>query len=153
MQGRWSGATRTRLTAAGWFEGRRVDTAAYREPLEQVGFTAFTEALGFLGEFGGLSVAQQARQAGAAEDRLRFDPVAALAWIDPLWVHGIYAPLLERDLYPLGLADARMELLLVDRRGELYGGLDRQLYHYGPAFAAGLEALLGAAPRMRVRGA
>jgi len=140
-----------RLERGGWHEDRCVGVEAWREPLRRLGFRAHGEALSFLREFGGLEVERCAKRPGAGGGLLRFDPVVGLAWIDPLWIHTVWAPAVGRPLYPVGVEDRSLELLAVDETGTLYGGLDEDLFRYGEALGHGLEALVLGGPRRAVR--
>lgn len=83
----WSAAVVSALRAAGWFEGRRVDTSAWRHQLAAEGFVMHPMAHAFLSEFGGLAVDVSGPGREFARTSFDFDPALCAGqkeWFDSL---------------------------------------------------------------------
>jgi hypothetical protein len=95
----WSPTVEKTMRAAGWHEGRRVDTRAWREELESEGWVMHPAAATFLTEFGGLAVRASGPGRDVARMSFEFDPVRCSGqkdWFDSL------DESTGGELYPLG---------------------------------------------------
>ncbi|HEX2317203.1 MAG TPA: SUKH-3 domain-containing protein [Thermomonospora sp.] len=72
------------LRAAGWWPGRRVDTAAWRAALEEDGFRVHDAAERFLAEYGGLDIRDNSVSGYfmARPQPVRLDPMLLLGEAD-----------------------------------------------------------------------
>ncbi|MGY3336431.1 hypothetical protein ACVW0K_002530 [Streptomyces filamentosus] len=113
----WSSEVERVLREAGWHAGRTVDTAGWKQRLEQDGFRSHAAAESFLREFGGLAVGHGGAGITCAREPFDLDPLLALGEADRFdgWSEKI-----GHRLFPVGeLADGHAFLGL-DEDGELY---------------------------------
>ncbi|WP_200426050.1 SUKH-3 domain-containing protein [Streptomyces sp. NE5-10] len=112
---RFSPETQSALQNAGWFQGRQVDTGAWRASLPGVHMHAAAER--FLQEFGGLHV--QSSGPGEKHKRTPFeiDPNLAIGE-DDRWLE--LSQMFDRAFFPIGGEDFGEFFLGIDEEGEIY---------------------------------
>jgi SUKH-3 immunity protein of toxin-antitoxin system len=115
LAGRFPGLVERALRRAGWFPGRRVETARWRAML--VGPDMHPAAEVFLGEFGGLLVDVHGSGRTAARTRFELDPSLCAGEEDRFRDWGVE---IGRSLYPLGELDHGRYFLGMDDRGLIY---------------------------------
>jgi hypothetical protein len=115
--GRFSAETEEVLRTAGWFPGRKIDTASTVSALKEDGFVPHDSALTFLREFGNLHVDVHGSGVSCARVPFAFDPLEAsgeqdrfLEWGESLGV----------QLLPIGYLDHHRYLLGIDHMGDVY---------------------------------
>ncbi|MGW4723758.1 SUKH-3 domain-containing protein [Streptomyces sp. NPDC004291] len=111
----WSSEVERVLREAGWHAGRTVDTAGWKQLLEQDGFRSHAAAEDFLREFGGLTAGHGGAGITRAREPFDLDPLLALGEADRFdeWSEEI-----GHRLFPVG--ELTGGLLGLDEDGELY---------------------------------
>ncbi|WP_193317930.1 MULTISPECIES: SUKH-3 domain-containing protein [Streptomyces] len=136
---RWSESTDRTLRAAGWFPGRRVETAMWESVLEERGgFTIHPAARVFLREFGGLEVRERGPGISAIRADFQIDPRMAE------WDEEIFDVLSEEastSLYPLGMAGRRNLYLGMAADGRVFLGMD-EAWEFADSGDRALEKLV-----------
>ncbi|WP_268768167.1 SUKH-3 domain-containing protein [Streptomyces yangpuensis] len=140
--GGWCAEVEETLDAAGWYPGRVVDTAGWRERLEAEGFRMHPAAEKFLREFGGLAVGYGGPGITRAREPFEFDPLLALGEDDRF---GEWGEIIGRCLFPLGELDHGRSFLGLDEQGELYV-VDSGLARFGRMPDAMVNLALGVMP-------
>lgn len=85
------------LSEAGWFRGRQVATAQWRNMIEGEGYQAQARAMDFLGEFGGLSFVGARGQ--YSPSRYALDPMLADTFVE---LNSLYRAKFDVGINPLG---------------------------------------------------
>ncbi|MGW4777222.1 SUKH-3 domain-containing protein [Streptomyces filamentosus] len=113
----WSSEVERVLREAGWHPGRTVDTAGWKQRLEQDGFRSHAAAEGFLREFGGLAVGHGGTGITRAREPFDLDPLLALGEADRF---GGWGEEIGHHLFPVGELAGGHAFLGLDEDGELY---------------------------------
>ncbi|GHH63010.1 SUKH-3 domain-containing protein [Lentzea cavernae] len=137
MSPRFAPDVENRLTRAGWFPGRKVDTESWRGRLEEEGFVFPQAVLRFLEEFDGLYIEHDGPAADVGRYPVEFNPVLAVGEADRFAEWGADV---GRTIAPLGEFERGQFFLGMDETGEIYH-VSNWVARYGVG-DAGLERLL-----------
>jgi hypothetical protein len=136
--------TQRALRDAGWYPGRRVDTADWRSRFAETGLTMHDAAAEFLGQFGGLQLDAQGPGITRAREAFELDPM--LVWNSEEDRFIGWSTEIERALFPIGELDHGRFFLGIDEHAELYV-VETWVATFGP-MPTGLDNLvLGVMPR------
>ena len=109
------------LEAAGWYEGRKIDTSIIEKHYQEYGFQLFPEVLKFLEEFGMLNIViERPNKLGEKEERHHTNPLMV---VGAYFKHGKFK--VEEDyagerLVPVGKVSNENLLLFVSESGKVY---------------------------------
>ncbi|MGV9409181.1 SUKH-3 domain-containing protein [Nocardia sp. NPDC003693] len=130
------------LRMSGWEPGRKVDTARWRQGLEDGGFQWSDAADRFLAEFGGLTVDIDGPGITVAREPFELDPMLADGEDDRF---GEWADVVGEPITPLGELDSGRYFLGISESGVLYLVAD-WLASYGGVPEALESLILGRKP-------
>jgi hypothetical protein len=146
--------TQQHLTQVGWTADRQQDITAYISQLAAAGHTIAPPAQAFLRAFAGIHFQFIIHHAGTnrdLDDDILLDPLGAAASIDPGWFR-YYTTILNTPLCPIGSADHRHYLLLMDSWGRVLGAYGEFILFYGETGVQMLDNLIMQRPPTIVRG-
>ncbi|MGW9449712.1 SUKH-3 domain-containing protein [Streptomyces sp. NPDC055632] len=113
----WPPEVEAVLRDAGWYPGRSVDTAGWKERLERDGFRVHAAAEDFLREFGGLEAGHLGSGVTRAREPFDLDPLLGLGEDDRF---GEWSEEIGHSLFPVGGLGHGHAFLGLDESGELY---------------------------------
>lgn len=125
--------TQTVLTQAGWTPTYYYDLAHTGQQLAAAGHALLPAAYAFLNAVGGLHLKFTIHHAGTnrdLSDDIHFDPLGAVRSVDPGWFQ-YYTSILQTPLTPIGSADNRHYVLLMDEQGQVFGAYGEFILFYG----------------------
>ena len=110
--------TEETLREAGWFPGRRFETADWRARFAETGLTMHDAPDDFLSEFGGLQVGARGSGITRAREAFHLDPL--LTWNSEEGRFAEWGEEIGRTLFPVGELDEGRFFLGIDEHAELY---------------------------------
>lgn len=137
----FSEQTRQILEAAGWTDGRYVDTCAYAQGLAANGLPVFPEALEFLAHFGGLLIPHPTITGPNTLDTTLeyFIDVE-----DPMWVRNCLADIETSGIpmTPIGIDEKDFANLSIDEQGSIYVRYELSMYKFPGHWPVTIEIYL-----------
>lgn len=128
------------LSKAGWYPGRYVDIAVYRDIILKDSYKIFRIVEKFLHEFGGLAVEFKLRN--GSQTTLHFNVTQAVEEVDPIWAQNdYYTRLGNKDVCVVGQAYTDHLTLMMDEAGAVYGGFDDYLCFIANSGEEAIEAI------------
>jgi hypothetical protein len=114
---------RKKLVESLWYEGRKIDTGAFKFVSLRNGYFWTENVRHFLEEFGNLKIAINRESIGT--DFFHFDVVKAMNDFDPRWIKENYSRRLNgTQLCVIGQAFSNHLTLMMSEDGKVYGGFD-----------------------------
>jgi len=135
-----SDRSETLLKSAGWREGRSIDITSLVRHLESKGYSVFPFVVAFLKEFGGLKIQNPSAKPPAAKN-WHFDVVEASRRTSLERIKRLYIPRVQSDLCIIGESEDEYVTLMMDKKGQVFGGFEDHLVFLGKSGHAAINQL------------